>query len=68
MDLQKLLDSAKNLHANIAKDVWHDGQDMICKICGYELHLTTEQCGYCLAHGWPKHCGKDMRYKTEGIS
>ncbi len=60
MDLEKLINNVNNLHGNIAKDVYPNGLDMSCKVCDYKFHATTEDCGFYLAHGWPKHCGKSM--------
>jgi len=60
MNTKKYVEKLKDIHSNIADDVWPDGWDMECKTCGKVIHLTKEECGYCLAHGWPKCCGHDM--------
>jgi DNA-directed RNA polymerase subunit RPC12/RpoP len=49
-----------SLHNDIAKDTWPNGWDVRCQTCGKELHLSTEECGQCLAHGWPICCGHTM--------
>jgi hypothetical protein len=61
------LEGLKNLHSNIANDVWPNGQDLKCGTCGKVVHLTTEECGQCLAHGWPKCCGYDMAFAVGKI-
>lgn len=63
MDLEKYLEGLKNIHAGIAGDVWPDGQDLYCWNCGAHFHATTEQCADFLAHGWPQHCDKEMKFK-----
>jgi hypothetical protein len=54
MDANKIIENVKNLHHNIAGDVWPDGWVGECHICGKPFYYTQEEFGYCLAHGWPK--------------
>jgi hypothetical protein len=58
--MNQLIKNINNLHSNIANDVWPDGWDRECPICHIVYHMTTQECGYALAHGWPKHCGVEM--------
>jgi acetone carboxylase gamma subunit len=60
MNIKQLLDNVQNLHSNIAQDVWPNGEDRYCPTCGQVIHMTTADCGYALAHGWPRHCGHSM--------
>jgi len=53
MDLENYLENIKNIHGNIANDVWPDGADLICKICDFHIHITSQECSEYLAHGWP---------------
>ncbi len=67
MDTTKLINNVQGLHNNIAEDVWPDGADMICDRCGHTEHLTTAECGYSLAHGWPRCCNSEMRMYTDAL-
>jgi hypothetical protein len=51
---------SRNLHGNIAGDVWPKGATLTCATCGHAEHATSEDCGRYLARGWPKHCGQTM--------
>ena len=56
-----IIQRAKNIHSLIAQDVYPNGQDMTCREgCGYAFHATAEDCASYLAHGWPRHCGREM--------
>ena len=52
--MNTILENVKNLHRNIATDVWPDGWRGKCHICGKPFVYTKEECAYYLAHGWPK--------------
>ena len=52
--MKQFLDNIANLQNNIASDVWPDGWSGKCRICGKPFHYTKNECGYYLAHGWPK--------------
>jgi len=54
MDVDKFIKNAQNIHGGIAADVWPNGWDGECHVCGKPFHYTREECGYYLAHGWPK--------------
>ncbi len=61
--MEGLMCTLKNMHGNIAKDVWPKGCVLFCDECGHEEHASTEDCGRYLAHGWPKHCRKTMKQR-----
>lgn len=54
------LSELKNLHGNIAADVWPGGSWLHCPICDRWERISSAQCGYYLGHGWPKCCGHTM--------
>lgn len=54
------LPDLKNLHTNIATDVWPSGALLRCGVCGHEVRATPAECGRYLAKGWPAHCGVTM--------
>lgn len=55
----------QGLHGKIAADLAHLGGVLRCNDCGEEWALTQEDIGRHLAHGWPKHCGRTMRWVTQ---
>ena len=61
MDLSQLLTNARNLHSNIARDVYPDGIRLVCASCGRVVEATTEMCASYLAHGWPRCHGHEMK-------
>jgi hypothetical protein len=58
--MEQIIKNINNLHNNIANDVWPNGWDMWCKFCGKTIHMTSQDCGYALSHGWPRCCGHEM--------
>lgn len=48
-----------NIQRDIAADVYPKGAILSCS-CGHSEHVTSEQVGEYLRHGWPKHCGLIM--------
>ena len=59
--INEILANVKNLHANIASDVWPNGATLYCHSCGSSESITPEQCGQFLALGWPFCCDKTMK-------
>ena len=47
-----------DLQKHIAQDVWPNGAQLRCKICGGVKNISVDECANHLAHGWPKCCGK----------
>jgi hypothetical protein len=43
-----------NIYQKITQDVWPDGWDGKCHICGKPFHYTKNECAYFLGHGWPR--------------
>lgn len=60
MNLRTYLDNVKHLHESISADVWPDGTWLHCTVCDRWEKITTRQCGYYLANGWPMCCGQTM--------
>ena len=58
------LNKAKNLHTNIANDVFPNGGKLTCLRCSHQETFTAAQAASYLAEGWPKHCGVAMRLET----
>jgi hypothetical protein len=65
MNIQNVIKAAQNIHKSIADDVWPDGWEGNCHICGKPFKYTKEECGYYLSHGWPKcdHIVNDSEYE-----
>ena len=64
MDLSQLPSNVRNLHINIAKDVYPDGAWVTCRVCNRTIEATTEMCASYLARGWPKCHGHQMRTES----
>lgn len=60
-DLKVFMKNINQIHMNMAKDAFPLGADAICVVCKTIQYMTTASCADALAHGWPKHCGKEMR-------
>lgn len=54
----ELLGRLSGIHRRIADDVPSIKRGQVwCRKCG---HTEKVDGAYCLAHGWPKHCGETM--------
>ena len=55
-----------NLHEKIALDITEDGCGLMrCEACGHNFQPDTSDIADYLAHGWPRHCDKTMRWWTK---
>ena len=59
-EMNKFLENLRNLHSNIAKDVYPNGGWLHCKSCDRWEKYSTDNAAYYLAHGWPRCCNHDM--------
>lgn len=57
---RNVLENAKNLTNNIAKDIYKPGSYLECKRCGFKKELTEEGIAHRLTFGWEKCCGYTM--------
>lgn len=64
--ISEIIARAQGLHAAIGKDIVQPGDYHECASCGHTQPLTAADAARYLAHGWPRHCGKEMRWKHEG--
>ena len=58
--LEELISKAKTLHLDIAKDVYPNGGELKCKICGYKRLISVEVIAIYLKDGWPQCCGETL--------
>lgn len=58
--LQQWIEQTKQIHNNIAADVFPNGGTLTCKQCGHSESITREDCAHSLRWGWKKHCGYTM--------
>ena len=58
--LRDVATRAATLHDSIARDVWPNGGQMECRVCGYTLPVSTQDISGYLKNGWPSHCGQGM--------
>jgi len=63
-DLPEIVKRAATLHAAIAADLSGFGGILRCTECRREQGLSEEQIARYLRSGWPKHCGRSMRWVT----
>ncbi len=59
--LSNILGNIRTLHDRIAADVYPNGGTLTCRVCGHQQPMSTKDAAHYLAHGWPRHCGKEMR-------
>ena len=58
MNGKRLIKNIRNLHSNIANDIWGPGNRLVtCRICGNQKEVNP---ACCLSDGWPKCCGYTM--------
>lgn len=63
-DLGEILAAANgilDLHTRLASDVFPNGVTLTCRECGHTISASSADCARYLAHGWPRHHGKEMR-------
>ncbi|HRJ44664.1 MAG TPA: hypothetical protein PL105_22400 [Caldilineaceae bacterium] len=66
-DLHSILSAVNgilDIHQRLANDVYPDGVELQCLKCSHVIIATTADCAHYLAHGWPRHCGREMRQPT----
>ena len=64
----EFMENVRNLHGNIASDVWPNGATLKCKQVTdgkHDVEITASQCGQYLAHGWPACCGQSMLLESD---
>jgi hypothetical protein len=58
--------TSPTLHEHIALDITEDGCGLMrCEVCGHKFQPGTSTIAEYLAHGWPRHCDKTMRWWTK---